>query len=390
MLMTGMKILRPQRHVARPLTVRRPWLPARKNTGTRCRTTSAGRRATAAPVGSATGLMSCGIRHRPLPPRRRQLRVAPARRAWRLAAACHRGRPRPPASGGRRAPPPRRPVRTTCACVHLPRSGRPSARIAPSARTERATSTAVLAAPLRLDLHPAATRAPPVDRAVRWRCRHDQAADVNGCLACTDDRAGRSRSSTAVLPPWLARRASTWKHCEGRRGTAMTRITMLTPEQLDPELRRLTRADDRTPLELGLTRIFGHQPEMAKGLDGVRRLAQGQPHAAAPHDRAGAPADRLPQPVPQLHGHPLPGRPRRRPHRGPGLLAREADGGRRPHARPRSWPSATASCSPPTTSPSTTTSTTSCASTSPSRRSSSSASTWRCSSASAGCRPPGT
>lgn len=46
----------------------------------------------------------------------------------------------------------------------------------------------------------------------------------------------------------------------------MTRITMLTPEQLDPDLRRLTKADDRTPLELGLTRIFGHQPEMAKGL----------------------------------------------------------------------------------------------------------------------------
>ena len=46
----------------------------------------------------------------------------------------------------------------------------------------------------------------------------------------------------------------------------MTRITMLTPDQLDPELRRLSRADDRTPLELGLTRIFGHQPEMAKGL----------------------------------------------------------------------------------------------------------------------------
>jgi alkylhydroperoxidase family enzyme len=46
----------------------------------------------------------------------------------------------------------------------------------------------------------------------------------------------------------------------------MTRISMLTPEQLDPDLRRLTRADDRTPLELGLTRIFGHQPEMAKGL----------------------------------------------------------------------------------------------------------------------------
>ena len=46
----------------------------------------------------------------------------------------------------------------------------------------------------------------------------------------------------------------------------MTRITMLTPDQLDDELRELTRADERTPLELGLTRIFGHQPEMAKGL----------------------------------------------------------------------------------------------------------------------------
>jgi AhpD family alkylhydroperoxidase len=46
----------------------------------------------------------------------------------------------------------------------------------------------------------------------------------------------------------------------------MARITMLTPDQLDPELRRRTRADDRTPLELGLTRIFGHQPEMAAGL----------------------------------------------------------------------------------------------------------------------------
>lgn len=46
----------------------------------------------------------------------------------------------------------------------------------------------------------------------------------------------------------------------------MTRITLLTPDELDPELRRLTKADERTPLELGLTRIFGHQPEMAKGL----------------------------------------------------------------------------------------------------------------------------
>jgi AhpD family alkylhydroperoxidase len=46
----------------------------------------------------------------------------------------------------------------------------------------------------------------------------------------------------------------------------MARISMLTPDQLDPELRRRSRADERTPLELGLTRIFGHQPEMAKGL----------------------------------------------------------------------------------------------------------------------------
>ena len=41
---------------------------------------------------------------------------------------------------------------------------------------------------------------------------------------------------------------------------------MLTPDQLDPELRQRSRADERTPLELGLTRILGHQPEMAKGL----------------------------------------------------------------------------------------------------------------------------
>ena len=46
----------------------------------------------------------------------------------------------------------------------------------------------------------------------------------------------------------------------------MTRISMLTPDQLDQELRRRSHADDRTPLELGLTRIFGHQPAMAQGL----------------------------------------------------------------------------------------------------------------------------
>ena len=46
----------------------------------------------------------------------------------------------------------------------------------------------------------------------------------------------------------------------------MSRITKLTVDQLDPDLRRMSRADDKTPLELGLTRIFGHCPEMAKGL----------------------------------------------------------------------------------------------------------------------------
>lgn len=46
----------------------------------------------------------------------------------------------------------------------------------------------------------------------------------------------------------------------------MARISMLTPDELDPDLRRRSRADERTPLELGLTRIFGHQPAMAEGL----------------------------------------------------------------------------------------------------------------------------
>jgi hypothetical protein len=46
----------------------------------------------------------------------------------------------------------------------------------------------------------------------------------------------------------------------------MARITMLTPDQLDPEPRARSRADERTPLELGLTRLFGHQLAMAAGL----------------------------------------------------------------------------------------------------------------------------
>ena len=46
----------------------------------------------------------------------------------------------------------------------------------------------------------------------------------------------------------------------------MARITMLSPDQLDPELRRRSKADERTSVELGTTRILGHQPEMANGL----------------------------------------------------------------------------------------------------------------------------
>ena len=50
---------------------------------------------------------------------------------------------------------------------------------------------------------------------------------------------------------------------------------MLTPDQLDPELRTRSRADERTPLELGLTRIFGHQPAMAKGLGAFSAALKG-------------------------------------------------------------------------------------------------------------------
>jgi len=41
---------------------------------------------------------------------------------------------------------------------------------------------------------------------------------------------------------------------------------MLTPDQLPDDIRRSTRADERSPLELGLTRIVGHRPELTRGL----------------------------------------------------------------------------------------------------------------------------
>lgn len=46
----------------------------------------------------------------------------------------------------------------------------------------------------------------------------------------------------------------------------MTRIRKLEPEQWDPELREMTRADTATPLEQGLMRMVAHCPELGKGL----------------------------------------------------------------------------------------------------------------------------
>lgn len=45
----------------------------------------------------------------------------------------------------------------------------------------------------------------------------------------------------------------------------MTRIEKLPLEDWDPELRSMTRADEGSPLEQGLMRIFAHCPEQAKG-----------------------------------------------------------------------------------------------------------------------------
>ena len=46
----------------------------------------------------------------------------------------------------------------------------------------------------------------------------------------------------------------------------MTRISKLDPSEWDPELRRAARADDATPLEQGLMRIFAHRAPIAKGM----------------------------------------------------------------------------------------------------------------------------
>ncbi|MCC5888641.1 MAG: carboxymuconolactone decarboxylase family protein [Gammaproteobacteria bacterium] len=46
----------------------------------------------------------------------------------------------------------------------------------------------------------------------------------------------------------------------------MSRIQKLDPDQWDPELREMTRADSATPLEQGLMRMIAHCPELGKGL----------------------------------------------------------------------------------------------------------------------------
>jgi AhpD family alkylhydroperoxidase len=44
----------------------------------------------------------------------------------------------------------------------------------------------------------------------------------------------------------------------------MTRVAKVEIENWDPELRAMTRADEATPLEQGLMRIFANVPELAK------------------------------------------------------------------------------------------------------------------------------
>lgn len=46
----------------------------------------------------------------------------------------------------------------------------------------------------------------------------------------------------------------------------MARINKLDPSEWDEDLRQLTQADEATPLEQGLMRMFAHKPELAKGL----------------------------------------------------------------------------------------------------------------------------
>ena len=46
----------------------------------------------------------------------------------------------------------------------------------------------------------------------------------------------------------------------------MTRLRKLTRDEMDPEMRQLLGVDERTDLEVGLSRIFGLRPELMRGL----------------------------------------------------------------------------------------------------------------------------
>lgn len=48
----------------------------------------------------------------------------------------------------------------------------------------------------------------------------------------------------------------------------MSRLSKLTPEQWDPELRAMTQADSATVIEQGITRMLAHAPAMAKAAIG--------------------------------------------------------------------------------------------------------------------------
>ena len=90
--------------------------------------------------------------------------------------------------------------------------------------------------------------------------------------------------------------------------------------------------DQSTRVQLGVGGIMAHRPEIAQGLGAFTERHQPQRDALATADRTDPPPDRVPQPVPELHGDPLRrGRERRR-QRGPRLLARTARGGGGSHA----------------------------------------------------------
>ena len=60
----------------------------------------------------------------------------------------------------------------------------------------------------------------------------------------------------------------------------MTRVRKLDAENWDPELREMTRADEATPLEQGLMRIYAQVPDIAKGviaLGGSLKMARTLP-----------------------------------------------------------------------------------------------------------------